>query len=224
MTLIDATVRTGRRPARFAYLLVLLPVAALTILGGLVSVEATESELTPTDTIASTIDELFSILKEQQGPALFHERRREIERVIRRDVHYEEMAKRSLGSPWGQMDDQGRREYVDLFVRLLRDALANRMIQYQDEKILYLSERRQATCAEVRTRLVGSKVDTVLDFRLTYDDGRWLVYDAVMDGTSIVGTYRAQFATIIRDESMTELLNKLKANTVLVKLFDTHGS
>lgn len=50
------------------------------------------------------------------------------------------------------------------------------------------------------------------------------MYDAIMDGTGLVGTYRVQFASIIRDESLAELLNKLKANTLLVKLFDAHGS
>ena len=223
MRLIDRTIREGRVTSRFARLLVLVLLAALTSLMFLIPAKA-ESDLTPTETGSDTINELFSILKEQQGPELFHERRREIERVIRRDVHYEEMAKRSMGLSWVRMDDQARTDYVDLFVHLLRDALANRMIQYQDEQIIYLSERRESTCAEVRTRLVGSKLDTTLDFRLIHDYGRWLVYDAVMDGTSLVGTYRVQFASIIREESLAELLNKLKANTLLVKLFDAQGS
>lgn len=224
MTLIDRTMREGALTSRFARLLVVVLLAALTSLIFLVPAKAAESELTPTETVSDMINELFSILKEHQGPELFHERRREIERVIRRDVHYEEMAKRSMGPSWVRMDDQARTDYVDLFVHLLWDALTNRMVQSQDEQIIYLSERRESTCAEVRTRLVGSKLDTTLDFRLIHDDGHWLVYDAIMDGTGLVGTYRVQFASIIRDESLAELLNKLKANTLLVKLFDAHGS
>jgi phospholipid transport system substrate-binding protein len=113
---------------------------------------------------------------------------------------------------------------VGLFVYLLRDALANRMTQYSGERINYLSERREAACAEVQTRLVGSKVDTAIDFRLIRIDGRWLVYDAVIDGVSLVGSYRAQFASIIRGASLAQLMEKLEDKTLLVKLFETHES
>jgi phospholipid transport system substrate-binding protein len=189
-----------------------------------VSVDAAGTQPTPTETIKDTVTELFSILKDSQGTDRSQARRRGIERVIRRSLHYEEMAKRSLGVSWVQMDDGARTEYVSLFVHLLRDALANRMTQYSGEEITYLSERRESTCAEVKTRLVGSKVDTAIDFRLMHQDGRWLVYDAVMDGTSLVGSYHAQFASIIREASLTELMARLEEKTLLVKLFETHGS
>jgi ABC-type transporter MlaC component len=79
-----------------------------------------------------------------------------IEQVIRHHVHYEDMAKRSLGASWGQLSNVARREYVGLFVQLLRDALANRMVEYSGERISYLSEQRERTFAQVKTRLVGS--------------------------------------------------------------------
>lgn len=122
------------------------------------------------------------------------------------------------------MDDGARTVYVGLFVHLLRDALANRMIQYSGERIMYVAERREAACAEVQTRLVGNKLDTALDFRLTRIGGRWLVYDAILDGTSLIGSYRAQLASIIRDGSLAQLMEKLQEKTLLVKLFETHGS
>ena len=204
--------------------LAVVPVAFITCLVSFMPVCAAGSEPEPTETIKGTVTELFFILKEFQGPGRSQARRHEIERVIRRNVHYEDMAKRSLGYSWAQMDDGARTVYVGLFVHLLRDALANRMTQYSGERIIYLAERREAACAEVKTRLVGNKVDTTLDFRLKRIGGRWLVYDAVMDGTSLVGNYHAQFANIIRDGSLTQLMEKLEEKTLLVKLFETHGS
>ncbi|CBK41195.1 protein of unknown function [Nitrospira defluvii] len=140
-----------------------------------------------------------------------------IEQVIRHHVHYEDMAKRSLGASWGQLSNVARREYVGLFVQLLRDALANRMVEYSGERISYLSEQRERTFAQVKTRLVGNKVDTFIDFRLVSQDGRWLVYDAVMDGGSLV-------ASIIRDASCAQLMERTKEKTLVVKLFEKSGS
>ncbi len=174
----------------------------------------------PTETVKGTVTEFLDILKELKGPSRSDARRWKIEEVIRHRVHYEDMARRSLGPSWTQMDEVTRREYVGLFVQLLRDCLANRMVEYSGERISYLSERRESGFAEVKTRLVGDKVDTFIDFRLMRQDGRWLVYDAILDGASLVGSYHAQFASIIREASCAQLMDRIKEKTLIVKLFE----
>ncbi len=199
-------------------------VAAISLLLGIVQTTAAWSEQGPTEAVKGTVSELLSILKELKDPSRAEARRWQIEQVIRHHVHYEDMAKRSLGASWGQLSDVARREYVGLFVQLLRDALANRMVEYSGERISYLSEQRERTFAQVKTRLAGNKVDTFIDFRLVSQDGRWLVYDAVMDGGSLVASYHAQFASIIRDASCAQLMERIKEKTLVVKLFEKSGS
>ena len=99
---------------------------------------------------------------------------------------------------------------MSLFVELIRDTVANKIDQYYDEQILYLVEQREGSFAEVRTNLIGPKVDTSLDFRLENHSGDWLVYDVVIDGASIVRNYRTQFSRIIRDNSYAGLVEKMK--------------
>jgi phospholipid transport system substrate-binding protein len=191
---------------------------------GLTQAAAAGPDLGPTETVKGTVSELLYILKELKDPSRSEARRWEIEQVIRNHVHYEDMAKRSLGAPWIQLSDVARREYVGLFVQLLRDALANRMVEYSGERISYLSEQREQGFAQVKTRLVGDKVDTFIDFRLMSQDGRWLVYDAVMDGGSLVASYHAQFTSIIREASCARLMERIKEKTLIVKLFEKSGS
>ena len=221
MTDIDETVSAGHR--RVSPSVRLLAVFSVVVLTGVLSqmpVDAAAPEQNPTETIKGTVTELFSILHELKDPHRSEARRREIEQVIRHHAHYEDMAKRSLGASWAQMEEGARLEYVALFVELLRDALANRMTRYDGERIRYLSERRESGFAEVKTRLEGNKVDTALDFRLLRQEGRWLVYDVVIDGVSLVGSYRAQFARIIREASCGQLMEQIKKQTLLVKWFD----
>lgn len=201
-----------------------VPVAIVTCFISLTPANSAWPEPGPTEAVKGTVTDLLYILKELKEPDRFEARRWEIEQVIRHRVHYEDMAKRSLGPSWAQLGDVARREYVGLFVQLLRDALANRMVEYSGERISYLSERRESGFAEVKTRLVGDKVDTFIDFRLLSHDGRWLVYDAVMDGASLVGSYHAQFANIIREASCAQLMERIKAKTLIVKLFEKSGS
>ena len=105
---------------------------------------------------------------------------------------------------------------MSLYVQLLRDTFANNY----DEQMVYLFERRVGSFAEVGTKLIGSKVDTWVDFRLAEQSDDWLVYDVVIDGASIVGNYQAQFTSIIRDTSYAGLVEQMKQRGLVVKVFE----
>jgi len=179
-----------------------------------------------TDSVKSTVGELIRVLEDEtlKAPDLAEQRREAIERVVMRRVSYEEMAKRALGTQWSQLDRRARREFIGLFVQLLRDTFTGRINDYADEEVVYLSEQREGQFAEVKTRLEGQKVDTQIDFRLMLVAGDWLVYDVVVDGASIVSNYRAQFATILRDVTYVGLVKQMRQKAVAVKVFERKSS
>jgi phospholipid transport system substrate-binding protein len=49
-----------------------------------------------------------------------------------------------------------------------------------------------------------------MDYRLINREGRWRVYDVVVEGVSLVGNYRTQFDRVIRTSSYPELVKRLK--------------
>ncbi|GKS63268.1 organic solvent tolerance ABC transporter substrate-binding protein [Nitrospira sp.] len=181
------------------------------------------AEQTATESVKRTIDAVISILtsEELNQPDRSIERRQKIEHVIRQRVDYEDMAKRALGWHWTELSDAERQEFVGLFVQLLRDTFAGRIDTYAGEQVRYLSEQHEENCAEVKTKLSGPKVNTLLDFRLVDQDGDWYVYDVVIDGAGIVSNYHAQFASIIRDHSYAGLATKMREKTLVVKAFET---
>ena len=189
----------------------------------LIGTGAAVAELTPTESVKSTIADVVRILDnaEMKQPGRAAERRQQIEQVVRDRVSYEEMAKRALGVPWTDLTDSERQEFVGLFVQLLRDTFAGRIDEYTGEQVLYLSEQREERFAEVKTRLTGHKRDTLLDFQLANRLGNWLVYDVVIDGASIVGNYHAQFTSIIRDLTYAGLVKRMKEKTLVAKAFET---
>ena len=131
---------------------------------------------------------------------------------------------REVDEPDAYHDEKDQREeFADLFVQMLRDALANRLFEYSDEQVVYLSEEHDQGCANVATKLWGDKTDTSVEFRLKNHSGRWMLYDAVIDGTSIVSNYRAQFTAVIRDASYAGLVHKMKQRTLMVKMFEGNG-
>jgi phospholipid transport system substrate-binding protein len=188
----------------------------------LIGPAATTSESTPTESVKNTITDVLSIIGNEalKQPGRSQERRRQIEQVIRHRVNYGQMAQSSLGAPWMSLSDKERQEFVTLFVELIRDRVANKIDQYYGEQIFYLNEQREGRFAQVRTNLIGPKVDTALDFRLENHSHQWLMYDLVIDGTSIVGNYQAQFSHIIRDDTYAGLVEKMKQRVHTVKGFE----
>lgn len=182
----------------------------------------TPAEPAATVAVRNTIAELMRVLDDEclKMPERAAQRRHEIERIVMRRVSYEEMAKRALGTPWSEITEQERHEFVGLFLQLLRDTFAGRINDHTDEQVVYLGEQREDQFAEVRTKLKGQKGDTLVDFRLMHASGDWLVYDVVIDGAGIVSNYRAQFTSIIRDVTYAGLVKKMKQNAVAVKVFE----
>ena len=180
------------------------------------------TEYSPTESVKNSIIDVLAILGNEalKQPGRSEERRQQIEQVIRHRVNYTHMAQQALGAPWAKLSGLEREEFVRLFVELIRDAVANNIDLYYDEQVFYLFEQREGSFAEVRTNLIGPKVNTSLDFRLENQSGAWIVYDVAIDSASIVKNYRTQFSRIIRDHSYSGLVEKMKQRAHTVKLFE----
>jgi phospholipid transport system substrate-binding protein len=178
----------------------------------LMSGGAAHAAETALESVKETITEALHILedKDLKAPGRTDERRQRLEKVIGGRFSYEEMAKRSLGAQWGKLNEKERREFVDLFTRLLTNSYVGKIEGYSGEQIHYLHERLQDGYAEVKTKITSGKTEIPLDYRLLNKSGEWRVYDVVIDGISLVNNYRGQFTKIIRSSSYEDLVDKLR--------------
>ena len=49
-----------------------------------------------------------------------------------------------------------------------------------------------------------------IGYSLIKKDGKWMVYDMVIDGVSLIANYRRQFSKIIRKEGYPGLVKRLQ--------------
>ena len=62
-----------------------------------------------------------------------------------------------------------------------------------------------------RAACIGGKFDgTNIDYRLREARGKWLVFDVVVDGISILLNYRDQFKSVLSREGAEELIAKVE--------------
>jgi phospholipid transport system substrate-binding protein len=178
--------------------------------------------LTPTETVNDAITGVFHILRgpsaEQRG--ISKDYRVPLEKVLLSNLSYEDMARRSMGTAWVGLNEPEQQHFNSLFLHVLRDAIACRLNEYSQTQVVYLSEQVEGNYAQVLTLLIGDKVNTGIDVHLVNRSGRWLMYDAVIDGVHLVDNYRAQFLQILRDGSYAGLVERMEVKTLARKNFE----
>ncbi len=172
---------------------------------------ASQAHATPTEDVKKTVDEVVRIVADKEMKKNDHKRRQALKKTISLIFDYGEMAKRSLGKHWNQRTPAEKKEFVDLFATLLENSYAGKIESYNNEKIVYIKEILDADHAEIKSKVVTAKRDEfTLDYRLINQNGKWMVYDVVIEGVSLVSNYRSQFNRIITASGYGELVKKLQ--------------
>lgn len=164
-----------------------------------------------TDDVKKTVDEVVRIVSDKEMKHNEDLRRRALKEAIGVIFDYREMAKRSLGRHWRARTPEERKHFVELFASLLENSYADKIESYHNEKIEYIRERVDDGYAEVKSRITTPSHDEfALDYRLKYKKGKWMVYDMVIEGVSLISNYRSQFNRIITSDGYAELVKKLE--------------
>jgi phospholipid transport system substrate-binding protein len=167
-----------------------------------------------TDEVKKTVDEVVRIVSDKEMKKNDQKRRQALKKSISTIFDYNEMAKRSLGKHWNQRSAAEKKQFVDLFASLLENSYAGKIESYNNEKIVYLKESIDSDHAEVKSKVVTAKRDEfTLDYRMINQKGKWMVYDVVIEGVSLVSNYRTQFNKIITSNGYPELVKKLQTKT-----------
>ena len=124
--------------------------------------------------------------------------------------------RRALGPEWDQRTGPEQEEFSRLFTAALEQAYLE-MLRAQLPRDWLPAIRitgEEATGedgAVVRTAVEARNGSAVrFDYMMTRSNAGWRVHDVVIDGVSLLGNYRAQFARILRTSSYADLLARLR--------------
>ncbi|HEU4369827.1 MAG TPA: ABC transporter substrate-binding protein [Methylomirabilota bacterium] len=140
------------------------------------------------------------------------QRRLEIRRIASDLFDFDEISRRALSRHWTARTAPEQAEFVRLFTDLLERTYIGRIEAYSGEKIVYTGEVIDGPYATVRSKVLTTRrnADTPLDYRLHLREGRWKVYDVLIDHVSFVATYRSEFSRILQREPYAALLDRLR--------------
>jgi phospholipid transport system substrate-binding protein len=167
----------------------------------------------PTKQLKSGIGAVIAILRDAslKGDAKKSERRTKLRDAIGRQFDFKEMARRSLARNWKKRNKDERKEFVSLFSGILGKSYIGKIEGYTDEEIRYVKENIDDEFARVKTLIVTKRKQEIpITYRMHKVRDKWMVYDVIIEGVSLVNTYRQQFRSFLRKRPFDVLVKKLR--------------
>ena len=166
----------------------------------------------PTEDVKKTVDEVVRIVADKEMKKNDVKRRQALKKAISVIFDYSEMAKRSLGKHWNTRTAAEKKQFAELFATLLENSYAGKIESYNNEKIVYIKEILEEDHAEIKSKVITAARDEfTLDYRMFKHEGKWMVYDVVIEGVSLISNYRSQFNKIITANGYDKLVKKLQS-------------
>ena len=162
-----------------------------------------------TSELKQTIDKVIQIVSDPDLKKTPKLRREKLRKTIGFRFNYNQMVRRSLARNYKNRTNKEREEFTGLFKKLLENSYASKIENYQDETINYVDEKIKGKYALVKTEIVRKDGTIDVDYKLINENGRWTVYDFVIEEVSLIRNYRSQFSKIIKTESYGALVAKL---------------
>jgi phospholipid transport system substrate-binding protein len=167
----------------------------------------------PLDVVKGAADRAVQVLKDPK--LLSKDKRKErvdrIKEILEPIFDFEEMAKRSLGPHWRRRTPAEQQEFVKIFQEFIERVYSDKIDLYEGEKIVFGKETIDQDFAQVDSNVINAKGESFsIVYRLRRADGKWKVYDAVVENISFINNYRSQFDRVINSSSYEELVKKLR--------------
>ncbi len=169
--------------------------------------------------VRSLGDQVLSIAKDPACKANREGCRQRLRTLIEGYWDTNDMAKSALGYHWKTLNDQQREQFTKLFSNLVESIYLSRSNfskaqNYTNSvKIDYQKEIPEGDgFCKIGTTVTLKQGDKPIrvDYRLRWVDGKWKVYDIIVEDISLTGNYRNQFNRVINNKGYPELVRLLQ--------------
>ncbi len=185
-----------------------LLICLLLSVGWTTASNANPADRSPVDLIRDRNERVAKIL-EEKGDNIDDATREQLKEVINSFIDFRELSRRALGRYWGERTEQEKEDFVRVFSQLIKNSSVKKLEIYKADRIEYEDPVIKGDKATVVTYAYKDRKEVEVVYKLHKVDGRWMVYDIVIDGASTVRNYRDSFYKQISKTSYEEMYRKL---------------
>ena len=164
----------------------------------------------PEKILKTSVDNVFSVLSD--NVLSLEQKKRKLNDITNSVFGFPLMAKLSLGKEqWSKFNSKQREEFKSLFAELFRDFYSEKISLFRDEKVgfeppIIANEKR----VQVPTVLFSNGKKVSILYKMFKTKNGWKVYDIVIEGVSLIQTYRSQYHHVIKSNKIEGLLTKMR--------------
>lgn len=166
----------------------------------------------PSERVHEGVDRIIEMLSDpdMQDPAKHDEAITRLRIAAEEYIDFGLVTKYAVGRPWLDMSDDLRARLQEAFIKLLERSYLKRIPAYGGQNVEYKSELISGGNAKVQTEIIDKDKKIVVEFRLKMVQGKWMIYDVVAEGVSLVMNYRSQFAEVLSKGTGEDLLKVIQ--------------
>ena len=185
-----------------------------TLLAALVPALAAAQE-SPDQLVKRTTDEILTIIKTDKDVASGNQAKvvELAEQKVLPHFDFERMTRLAVGRNWAQATDAQKQALTKEFRTLLVRTYSSSLSQYRNQTIDVKPTKIAAADKEatVRTAVIQQGGPPIpIDYAMEKTDTGWKVYDVIIDGASLVTTYRGTFNDQIQKGGIDGLVKTLQ--------------
>ena len=127
-------------------------------------------------------------------------------------VDFEEATRLAVGRGWKEASPEQRKKLIAEFRNMLVRTYSNAIGTYEGQTMKVLPSRvkpgdDEATVRNQFLRPGGKPI--LIDYSMRKTDSGWKIYDIVVEGVSLVLTYRSEFDAVVKQEGVDGLIKRL---------------
>jgi phospholipid transport system substrate-binding protein len=182
-----------------------------TMFAALLVAASTSAE--PVHLVRSSVAQVTAIVQsgDYAGPQHAARRRAAIRAVAEELFDFKQMGQRTLAQYWSELSHDEEEEFRQRFTDLLERSYVAVIERYAGERIVYTGHTTEGGYATVKSKVVTARGTQIpVEYRLYHTGQRWAVYDVVIEGVSLVSSYRSQFHRVIQSSSIDGFMQRLR--------------
>jgi phospholipid transport system substrate-binding protein len=184
-------------------------------LAALLAATAALAQEAPDALVKRTADEVLAIVRQDKDLQAGNPQKvvQLAEQKVLPYFDFERMTRLAVGRSWQQATPEQRKALIEAFRTMLVRTYSSSLRQYRDQTIEVKPVKMAPgdTDVTVRTQVIQQGGPPIpIDYAMEKKDNTWKVYDVLVDGASLVTTYRGSFNEQIQKGGIDGLIRTLQ--------------
>jgi len=161
-------------------------------------------------TLKSSIDKVFTVLLDEE--MTMDQKKSKVVEITNTVFGYPLMAKLSVGKAhWSEFNAKQRAEFTNLFTELFQRFYVDKLDLFSNEEVVFqpatvVKEKK----VQIPTILLSKGKRYSILYKMFNSKDGWKIYDIIIEGVSLIHTYRSQYNHILESGKVEDLLAKMR--------------